>query len=66
MMARMIEKEPKHGDSWKNSSIKDLKERLKFIKDVHSKREYTDLENISLVDLANQAMLLWLRNILDV
>jgi hypothetical protein len=66
MMARMIEKEPKHGDSWKDSTIIELKERLRFMKEVHSKREYTDLENVSLVDLANQAMLLWLRKILDV
>lgn len=61
MKRRIKEKQEKHRNEWQEISIEQLKERLLFIFSKHLERKNSDLEDISLVDLANQAMLLWVR-----
>ncbi|KKM91613.1 hypothetical protein LCGC14_1226850 [marine sediment metagenome] len=62
MQDRLIEKQPKHGDVWMSSSHSVLRSRLEFIYALwNDERALTDKEEISLIDIANQAMLLYIR-----
>ncbi len=61
MQHRLIEKQAKYGDLWKNCGIDQLRKAVDFIYDTMKERRSTEKEMISLVDLANQCMLLYLR-----
>jgi len=66
MLNRLTEKQPKYKDSWKTVTIEELRERLIFIIGKSLKRRNSIEEDKSLIDLANQAMLLWIRKKLEV
>lgn len=59
MNARLKEKEPKYDDSWKTKSLDDLRDKVMFMygKWLGENKPETKW----LLDLANQAMLLYLR-----
>ena len=58
---RLIEKQDKHGDEWKTSTLTFLRNRIDFMYKILIKRRGTSFEPISLVDMANQCMLLYIR-----
>jgi hypothetical protein len=61
MKTRLVEKQDKHGDEWKEASLDHMRDRVDFIYEVLMKRRATELEPISMIDMANQCMLLYLR-----
>lgn len=61
MKSRLIEKRDKHGNEWKEVSIDQLRKRVDFMFKKMLERCGTDSESISLVDMTNMLMLLYLR-----
>jgi len=59
MNCRFKEKEKKYGNSWKTASLDDMRERIMYM---YAKwLDDNKPEEKWLIDLANQAMLLYLR-----
>jgi len=61
MAKRFHEKEAKHGDEWKKVSVDFMKQRVCFMYDLFMNAVTPKEHKKALVDLANQAMLLYLR-----
>lgn len=61
MQKRLIEKQEKHGDEWKVSDIRHLRSRVVALYKLFLDSVFFEEEMKSLIDLANQSMLLYLR-----
>lgn len=63
MVAKIKSRNLEKGDGWKHCDLRDLKERLRHeFKEWQAESVYNS-KNVSteLIDIANQAMLLWIR-----